>query len=50
VWPATDLAVQRTLRAHIDGRRSLERTSERFAPRRSSLARYLWRIADAPPA
>lgn len=50
VWPETDAAVQRTLRELIDGRRTVARTSARFAPHRSSLARYLWRIADAPPA
>lgn len=50
IWPDADVAVRRTLAGLIDGRRTVARTSARFAPHRSTLARYLWRIADAPPS
>ncbi len=47
IWPEGDLAVQRTLRAYI-GRRSAARAAASFAPWRTVLALYLWRLAGAP--
>ena len=49
VWPAGDVAVQRTFRGLIGRRRSAERAAARFAPERSRLAVYMWRVADAAP-
>lgn len=49
VWPETDVAVQRTFVDLIGRRRKPARAAARFAPRRSWLARYMWRIADADP-
>lgn len=49
VWPEGDAAVIRTFARYI-GRRRPARTAARFAPQRSVLALYLWRIMDAVPA
>lgn len=49
VWPETDVAVQRTFRGLIGRRRKPARAAARFAPYRSWLARYMWRITDADP-
>ena len=49
VWPETDVAVQRTFVNLIGRRRKPARAAARFAPQRSWLARYMWRITDAVP-
>lgn len=49
IWPETDVAVQRTFVNLIGPRRKPARAAARFAPQRSWLARYMWRIADADP-
>jgi DNA-3-methyladenine glycosylase II len=49
VWPETDVAVQRTFVNLIGRRRKPAKAAARFAPQRSWLARYMWRIADADP-
>ncbi len=49
VWPETDVAVQRTFVDLIGRRRKPARAAARFAPHRSWLARYMWRITDADP-
>ncbi|MDZ7747539.1 MAG: hypothetical protein U5K43_00775 [Halofilum sp. (in: g-proteobacteria)] len=49
VWPENDVAVQRTFRALIGHRRSAAKAAARFAPERSRLAVYMWRITDAVP-
>jgi DNA-3-methyladenine glycosylase II len=49
VWPDTDLAVWKTLERLTSRRRKTIRTAERFAPHRSYLAIYMWRIADSVP-
>ena len=46
VWPQGDLTVVNTLRALVGRRRSLEKTALKFAPHRSYLALYMYRIAD----
>lgn len=47
IWPAGDLAVMRVFRSYI-GRRKPEGAAARFAPHRSLLALYMWRLAGAP--
>lgn len=49
VWPQTDVAVQRTFVELIGRRRKAAKAAARFAPHRSLLARYMWRITDADP-
>lgn len=49
VWPETDVAVQSTFVNLIGRRRKPARAAARFAPQRSWLARYMWRITDADP-
>lgn len=49
VWPETDAAVQRTFARLIGRRRKPARWAARFAPQRSWLALYMWRITDAVP-
>ncbi len=44
IWPAGDLAVQRVFRTYI-GRRRPAKAAARFAPFRSVLALYMWRMA-----
>jgi len=48
IWPQGDLAVARVFRRYI-GRRKPERAAARFAPYRSVLALYLWRLAASVP-
>ena len=48
VWPETDVTVWKTLHRLTDKRRSLRRTADLFAPHRSYLALYMYRIADGP--
>ncbi|HJN04039.1 MAG TPA: DNA-3-methyladenine glycosylase 2 family protein [Alphaproteobacteria bacterium] len=43
IWPEGDAAVQRTFKGLI-GRRHPARTAARFAPHRSTLALYMWRL------
>ena len=43
IWPEGDLAVQRVFRSYI-GRRKPARAAARFAPHRSLLALYMWRL------
>ena len=49
VWPENDVTVCKTLERLTDRRRKTVRTASRFAPQRSLLAMYMWRIADATP-
>ena len=44
VWPEGDLAVQRVFRSYI-GRRKPAKAAAAFAPYRSVLALYMWRLA-----
>lgn len=46
VWPEGDLAVQNTFRAYL-GRRKPAKAAALFAPYRSVLALYMWRIKNA---
>jgi DNA-3-methyladenine glycosylase II len=46
VWPEGDLAVLRTFRSYI-GRRKPAKAAAQFAPYRSVLALYMWRITSA---
>lgn len=48
VWPEGDVAVSKTFARYI-GRRKPARTAARFAPERSFLALYMWRIIDRMP-
>jgi len=48
IWPAGDLAVQRVFRRYI-GRRRPAKAAARFAPYRSVLALYMWRLVGAAP-
>jgi DNA-3-methyladenine glycosylase II len=43
IWPEGDLAVQRVFRSYI-GRRKPARAAALFAPHRSLLALYMWRL------
>ncbi|HUZ72534.1 MAG TPA: hypothetical protein VMU87_06085 [Stellaceae bacterium] len=43
IWPVGDLAVQRVFRDYI-GRRRPAKAAARFAPYRSVLALYMWRM------
>ena len=49
VWPESDITVAKTLQRLIGHRRKPERAADQFAPHRSFLARYMWKIADATP-
>lgn len=49
IWPEGDLAVQRVLRSYI-GRRKPARAAQLFAPHRSLLALYMWRLVAGLPA
>lgn len=52
VWPVGDVGVQRGLKVAL-GRcsaRTMERIGAAFAPYRSFLALYLWRLLDGAPA
>ena len=48
IWPEGDLAVQRVFRSYI-GRRKPARAAARFAPHRSLLALYMWRLVSGRP-
>lgn len=48
IWPGGDVTVQNTF-ARFIGRRNPERTAARFAPHRTYLALYMWRIVDGTP-
>lgn len=48
IWPGGDLAVRRTLQRLTAPEQPAD-AAARFAPHRSLLARYLWRIADLQP-
>ncbi len=43
IWPEGDLAVQRGFRSYI-GRKKPAKAASRFAPHRSLLALYMWRL------
>jgi len=49
VWPETDLAVRNTFVRLIGRRRKPAKAAARFSPRRSWLALYMWKVADARP-
>ncbi len=49
VWPESDITVTKTLQRLIGYRRKTTLAADRFAPHRSFLARYMWKIADATP-
>ncbi|MEQ8406196.1 MAG: DNA-3-methyladenine glycosylase 2 family protein [Oceanicaulis sp.] len=49
VWPDGDVAARKTLARLTSPRRKTVRTAARFAPHRSHLAYYMWRIVDAKP-
>lgn len=49
IWPEGDVAARKTLERLTGRRRKTVRTAERFAPHRSYLALYMWRVADAKP-
>ncbi len=49
VWPNTDLAVWKTLQRLTSRRRKTVKTAAAFAPHRSYLALYMWRVADTIP-
>ncbi|MGH7091121.1 MAG: hypothetical protein ACREFQ_19660, partial [Stellaceae bacterium] len=46
IWPIGDLAVMRVFRSYL-GRRRPEPAARRFAPYRSLLALYMWRLVGA---
>mgnify|MGYP003758898645 FL=1 len=45
IWPEGDISVQNTFRRYI-GRKKPTLAAARFAPHRSYLAMYMWRILD----
>ena len=49
IWPDGDVAARKTLERLTSARRKTVRTAARFAPHRSHLAYYMWRVADAKP-
>ena len=49
IWPDTDLAVWKTLERLTSRRRKTAKTAASFAPNRSYLALYMWRIANTMP-
>lgn len=51
VWPMGDVSVRKTFERFVleQPRYSVAEAAALFAPRRSQLARYLWRIADTTP-
>ncbi|MFW5660701.1 MAG: DNA-3-methyladenine glycosylase family protein [Oceanicaulis sp.] len=49
VWPDGDVAARKTLERLTSPRRKTVRTAARFAPHRSHLAYYMWRVADVRP-
>ena len=51
IWPVGDVSVRKTFERYVaeQSRWCFDEAAALFAPRRSWLARYLWRIADATP-
>jgi DNA-3-methyladenine glycosylase II len=49
IWPEGDVAVRKTFARYI-GRKKPTKAAARFAPQRSVLALYMWRILDRVPA
>jgi len=49
IWPDGDVTARKTFQRLIGPRRRTPVNARRFAPDRSVLARYMWRIADASP-
>jgi DNA-3-methyladenine glycosylase II len=51
IWPVGDVSVRKTFARYVDAqtRWDFDGAAALFAPRRSLLARYLWRLADATP-
>lgn len=51
IWPVGDISVRKTFERYVadQARWDFAAAAALFAPRRSLLARYLWRIADATP-
>lgn len=51
IWPVGDVSVRKTFERYVAEQTRLDfaAAAALFAPRRSLLARYLWRIADATP-
>ena len=51
VWPVGDVSVRKTFAGFVadQTRWGFDEAAALFAPRRSTLARYLWRVADATP-
>lgn len=49
VWPDSDVTVWKTLERLTSRRRKTAKTAARFAPNRTFLALYMWKIADARP-
>ncbi len=45
IWPEGDISVQKTFARYL-GRRKPAKAAARFAPHRSYLAMYMWRIVD----
>jgi len=48
IWPEGDISVQKTFARYL-GRRNPTKAAARFAPHRSFLAMYMWRIVDGTP-
>lgn len=49
IWPENDVTVWKTLQRLTSRRRKTTLTAARFAPYRTYLALYMWKIADAKP-
>jgi DNA-3-methyladenine glycosylase II len=49
IWPEQDVTVWKTLQRLTSRRRKTSLTAARFAPYRTYLALYMWKIADAQP-
>ena len=49
IWPEQDVTVWKTLQRLTSRRRKTSLTAARFAPYRTYLALYMWKIADARP-
>ena len=48
IWPEGDLAVQRVFKRYI-GRRKPAKAAALFAPYRSLLALYMWKLVNGVP-
>jgi len=49
IWPDGDVAARKTFQRLIGPRRKTIVNARRFAPERSRLALYMWRVVDTPP-